>query len=111
MIVLEDTTRVIQYVSIPQRVRLRPRFWAWWGRIFGSIRFPSLKGFDFGLDRYKDNKAKMNEYKFPSLKGFDFGLDMRFDGTCHPRPEKFPSLKGFDFGLDLNMLEHRRRRD
>jgi len=40
---------------------------------------------------------------FPSLKGFDFGLDTD-KGTLVMRPrEKFPSLKGFDFGLDRHI--------
>ena len=36
--------------------------------------FPSLKGFDFGLD-YEPRADPGNRAKFPSLKGFDFGLD------------------------------------
>ena len=39
------------------------------------------------------------EYEFPSLKGFDFGLD-RPEKRCSSGTTRFPSLKGFDFGLD-----------
>ena len=37
---------------------------------------------------------------FPSLKGFDFGLDPGHHIDILVEDE-FPSLKGFDFGLDV----------
>ena len=38
--------------------------------------------------------------EFPSLKGFDFGLDKAW-GVAKSAGGAFPSLKGFDFGLDF----------
>ena len=37
---------------------------------------------------------------FPSLKGFDFGLDLADLSIADAINQMFPSLKGFDFGLD-----------
>ena len=38
-------------------------------------------------------------FVFPSLKGFDFGLDSGLSAWIASTVQ-FPSLKGFDFGLD-----------
>ncbi len=38
-------------------------------------KFPSLKGFDFGLDKEMAKYLMILLISFPSLKGFDFGLD------------------------------------
>ena len=89
--------------------------------------FPSLKGFDFGLDESPVVEVnvevpvsipqrvrlrprldgvqviKTYENKFPSLKGFDFGLDWGVFNTTQPFHSPFPSLKGFDFGLDQKL--------
>ena len=62
-------------------------------------RFPSLKGFDFGLDRPRASGGNP-VHSFPSLKGFDFGLDIRCKRFDRQEYFRFPSLKGFDFGLD-----------
>ena len=40
------------------------------------FEFPSLKGFDFGLDAEAERDRKIADAEFPSLKGFDFGLDV-----------------------------------
>ena len=40
------------------------------------MEFPSLKGFDFGLDRHPMGHRPTPPHSFPSLKGFDFGLDV-----------------------------------
>ena len=66
----------------------------------GYSWFPSLKGFDFGLDKFRENWQDKPD-KFPSLKGFDFGLDEVYTLADNQRIYLFPSLKGFDFGLDL----------
>ena len=62
-------------VSIPQRVRLRPRQVDFEEPFIGTLEFPSLKGFDFGLDKFVTNHPYWSVVMFPSLKGFDFGLD------------------------------------
>ena len=48
---------------------------------------------------YPLDPRQEHPFGFPSLKGFDFGLDVS-RGEWMGRDLVFPSLKGFDFGLD-----------
>ena len=48
-------------------------------------KFPSLKGFEFGLDRGLVLRPGLAGGEFPSLKGFEFGLDP-WPGRTDPTP-------------------------
>ena len=69
--------------------------------IAGWILFPSLKGFDFGLDIIPFKEWELeNQVSIPQRVRLRPGYQPLADATDGRL--KFPSLKGFDFGLDAD---------
>ncbi len=56
-------------VSIPQRVRLRPRRGRLYCTPYSHMSFPSLKGFDFGLDTGTRRIYQPSRFRFHPSKG------------------------------------------